>query len=142
MCLQDDRKGSPRNVTIKHLVREIVLWVIALLLALVCVRSGFLKFSGNVFWVRDFHRWGYPDWFRVVVGLIEIASAALLLIPRFASYGGIMFGVIMLGAIATHYQHNETGRLPFNVLLLTLSVIVALMRRPHVMRALPKLNVN
>ena len=126
----------------KHLVREIVLWVLALLLALVCIRSGVLKLSGNIFWVRDFHRWGYPDWFRVVVGLIEIASAAFLLIPRFATYGGSMFAVVMLGAMATHYQYNEASRLPFNMVLLTLSVIVAFMRRPHVMRALRKVDAN
>jgi uncharacterized membrane protein YphA (DoxX/SURF4 family) len=112
-------------------MKEIVLWIIALLLALVCLRSGWLKVTGNVFWVRDFHRWGYPDWFRIVVGIAELTSMLLLLIPRFASYGASLFAVVMLGAIFTHYTHNETNRLPFNLFLLALSLIITFTRRPN-----------
>jgi uncharacterized membrane protein YphA (DoxX/SURF4 family) len=86
--------------------------------------------TGNVFWVRDFHRWGYPDWFRMVIGIAELTSLALLLVPRFASYGASLFAAVMLGAIFTHYTHNETSRLPFNLLLLALSLVIAFARRP------------
>ena len=105
-------------------------WIITLFLALVCLRSGWLKVTGNVFWVRDFHRWGYPDWFRIVVGFTELTAMALLLLPRFASYGASLFAAVMLGAIFTHSTHNETSRLPFNLLLLTLSLVIAFARRP------------
>ena len=105
-----------------------LLWIITLFLALVCLRSGLQKVTGNIFWLRDFHRWGYPDWFRVVVGIAELTSLALLLVPRLASYGASLFAVVMLGAIFTHYTHHETSRLPFNLLLLALSVIVIFAR--------------
>ena len=120
------------------MAKEVVLWIITLLLALVCLRSGWLKVTGNVFWVRDFHRWGYPDRFRIVVGISELTSMALLLIPRFASYGASLFAVVMLGAIYTHATHNESGRLPFNFLLLALSLIIVFARRPTFLRRLPK----
>lgn len=113
-----------------RIVKEVALWVITLLLALVCLRSGWLKVTGNVFWVRDFHRWGYPDRFRIVVGIAELTSMVLLLVPRFASYGASLFAAVMLGAIFTHYTHNETSRLPFNLFLLTLSLVIAFVRRP------------
>jgi putative oxidoreductase len=83
--------------------------------------------------VRDFHRWGYPDWFRIVVGIAELTSMALLLIPRFASYGATLFAVVMLGAIFTHATHHEFSRLPFNFLLLGLSLIIILARKPTVL---------
>ena len=54
-----------------QVARETVLWLIALFLALVCLRSGFMKMPGapgEPFWIRDFQRWGYPDAFRLVVG--------------------------------------------------------------------------
>jgi len=118
-------------VTKGRIAREVVLWIITLFLALVCLRSGWLKVTANVFWVRDFHRWGYPDWFRVLVGIGELTSMALLLIPRFASYGATLFAVVMLGAIFTHATHHEFSRLPFNFLLLALSLIIILARKPN-----------
>jgi uncharacterized membrane protein YphA (DoxX/SURF4 family) len=113
-----------------RLAKEILLWLITLFLALICLRSGLLKMTGNIFWVRDFHRWGYPDWFRLVVGIAELISMLLLLVPRLASYGASLFAVVMLGAIFTHATHNETSRLPFNLLLLTLSLVILFARRP------------
>jgi putative oxidoreductase len=118
-------------LTKTRIAKEVVLWLTALFLALVCLRSGWLKVTGNVFWVRDFHRWGYADWFRIVVGIAELASMALLLIPRFASYGAGLFAVVMLGAVFTHATHNEFSRLPFNLLLLCLSLIIVFARKPN-----------
>lgn len=121
-----------------RIVKEVVLWIIALLLALVCLRSGWLKVTGNILWVRDFRRWGYADGFRIVVGIAELTSMALLLIPRFAGYGASLFAVVMLGAIYTHATHNESSRLPFNLFLLALSLIIAFTRRPGFLRKLRK----
>src|SRR5437870_12839161 len=119
-----------------RIVKEVVLWIIALLLALVCLRSGWLKVTGNVFWVRDFHRWGYPDWFRIVVGIAELTSMVLLLVPRFASYGASLFVVVMLGAIYTHATHHESSRLPSNLFLLALSLIITFTRQPNFLNTL------
>jgi putative oxidoreductase len=121
-------------VTKVRIVKEVVIWLVTLFLALVCLRSGLMKLTGNIFWVRDFHRWGYPDWFRIVVGITELTSLVLLLVPRFASYGASLFAVVMLGAMLTHYTHNETSRLPFNLLLLTLSLVIAFARRPNFLK--------
>jgi uncharacterized membrane protein YphA (DoxX/SURF4 family) len=93
-----------------------------------------LKLTGNIFWVRDFQRWGYPDWFRLVVGIAELISMALLLVPRLATYGASFFAIVMLGAIFTHATHNETSRLPFNLLLLTLTLVIAFVRRPSFLK--------
>ncbi len=121
-------------MTKRRIVKEVVLWMIALFLALVCLRSGWLKVTGNIFWVRDFHRWGYPDWFRIVIGIAELTSMGMLLVPRFASYGASLFAAVMLGAIFTHSTHNETSRLPFNLFLLALSLIIAFTRRPNLLQ--------
>ena len=114
----------------RRIVKEVLLWIIALLLTLVCLRSGLQKVTGNVFWIRDFHRWGYSDSFRVIVGIAELLSAVLLLVPRFAAYGAGLFSVVMLGAIYTHATHHESVRLPFNILLLAMAITVTIVRRP------------
>ena len=118
-------------MTKKRIAVEIVIWIITVLVALVCLRSGLMKMPGVPgveFWIRDFARWGYPDWFRMVVGVAELLAFVLLLVPRFAAYGAGIFAVVMLGAIFTHATHGETGRLPFNLVLLALSVIIIYVR--------------
>ena len=122
----------------RPIIREIIVWAITLFLALVCLRSGWLKVTGNLSWVRDFHRWGYPDWLRLAVGVAELSSFALLLVPRVAGYGAAIFAVVMLGAIVTHATHNESARLPFNFLLLALSLIGVFARRPLFLKRLGK----
>lgn len=120
-------------MTKKRIAVEIVIWIITVFLALVCLRSGLMKMPfvpGVEFWIRDFARWGYPDWFRMAVGIAELVSFGLLLIPRFAAYGALIFAVVMLGAIFTHATHGESGRLPFNFLLLVVSMIIIFARRP------------
>lgn len=129
------------TVTKKRIAKEVVLWIIALFLALVSLRSGWLKVTGNIFWIRDFHRWGYPDWFRIVVGIAELTSLALLLIPRLARYGASLFAVVMLGAIFTHASHHEFSRLPFNFLLLSLSLIIIFARKP-IFLVKPKVSIE
>ncbi len=124
-----------------RIAKEVALWIIALFLALVCLRSGLMKMPnvpGVQFWMRDFQRWGYPDWFRVAVGVAELLSFALLLVPRVAGYGATIFAVVMLGAIFTHATHNESARLPFNFLLLSLSLITVFARRPFFLQKLRK----
>jgi putative oxidoreductase len=125
----------PGTRTMK-IVKETVLWIVTLLLVLVCFRSGLQKVTGNVFWVRDFHRWGYPDVFRSVVGIAEIASGLLLVVPRFAAYGASVFAIVMLGAIYTHATHGESSRLPFNFLLLAFSIIIMIGRHPSLLTRL------
>ena len=120
-------------MTKKGLIKTAAIWIVTVLLALVCLRSGLTKMpgmGGEQFWIRDFARWGYPDWFRIVAGIAELVSFLLLLVPRVAGVGAGIFAVVMLGAIFTHATHNEFSRLPFNLLLLVFSVIVVYARKP------------
>ena len=125
-------------MTKKGLIKTAAIWIVTVLLALVCLRSGLTKMpgmGGEQFWIRDFARWGYPDWFRIVVGIAELVSFLLLLVPRVAGVGAGIFAVVMLGAIFTHATHNEFSRLPFNLLLLVFSVSVVYARKPAFLSA-------
>ena len=117
-------------MTKARVAAKILLWAVTLFLALVCLRSGVTKLPADGFWVRDFRRWGYPGWFRVAVGVAELIACAMLLVPRLASYGAALFAAVMLGAIYTHASHGEQVRLPFNAVLLALSLVVLYARRP------------
>lgn len=102
------------------------------LLAFVFVMAGLPKLMGVPGHVRAFARWGYPDWFRLVVGAVEVSSAVLLLIPRLAFLGAAGIAAIMAGATYTHVVRvpEEASRAPFTLTLLALAALVGYARRP------------
>ena len=46
--------------------------------------------------------WGYPVWFRLLIGALEIGAALMLFWPRTAAYGAAAIIVVMVGGMGTH----------------------------------------
>ena len=86
--------------------RIVVGWVLQILMAVAFVAIGIGKFR-SAFWVRSFAHWGYPDEFRVVIGLVEAAGGVMLLVPRLTSYAALALGAVMVGASVTHAVWGE-----------------------------------
>jgi uncharacterized membrane protein YphA (DoxX/SURF4 family) len=82
-------------------------WVLALLVGLylmqLFVTNGWRKFDADGFWSAPFERWGYPSWFRILVGLIETGAGIGLMIPWVATYSGISLFIVMVGALYTRW---------------------------------------
>ena len=110
----------------------IVVWVLSVLIALFFLIAGVPKLLGAQGHVEHFATWRYPDWFRLVVGTVEVASAILLLIPRLAYVGAAGIAVVMLGATYTHVFRvpEEAGRTPLTLTLFALAVVIGYARRP------------
>jgi len=88
-------------MTKKKIALEIFTWVFTLLVAALMLRAGITKFDPHSWWVRGFRNWGYPDWFRYTIGVVEVACAILLLWPRTASYAATVIIAVMIGAAGT-----------------------------------------
>jgi putative oxidoreductase len=114
--------------------KTIVLWIVTGLLALLFVMSGAMKFV-NPQMAEHFRLWGYADWFRDSIGLIEVAAAIALLVPRTAVIGAIALAVVMLGAIYTHVAHGEVPEAAAPLVLLALLVLVGYARGKEALRA-------
>jgi hypothetical protein len=56
---------------------------------------------------RDFARWGYPAWFQLLCGTLELLSAALLLQQQTRVLGLMLAGAIMIGALYTLLRNRE-----------------------------------
>lgn len=111
--------------------KNIVLWVISILLAVMFVMSGSGKLINPAQFGAAFVNWGYPAWFATVIGIVEVVAGILLLMPRVAFYAAGALAVVMAGAAFTHLKTaGEAPRAAVPVVLLILSVVVALMRRP------------
>jgi uncharacterized membrane protein YphA (DoxX/SURF4 family) len=117
-----------------RIAKEIALWVICLFLVYVFVRAGADKFMDASGWSRAFRFWGFPVWFRILVGAVELAAALLLLYPRTASLGAAMIVVVMLGGMATHVVTGRPAQVRSEVFPLTLAAVVFFGRRKQLIR--------
>ncbi len=96
---------------------------------------GFLKLSGNAQLVGLFEAIGVGQWFRYLTGILEVAGAILLLLPRTSGLGSLMLVGVMAGAVMTHVF--IVGGSPLGALiLLVVTGLVAWGRRQRTMNLL------
>ncbi len=112
------------------IAKEIILWILTALLVLMFANAGIRKFFEHGGWTQMFRHVGFPDWFRILIGVLETAAAALLLVPRTAAYGAMTVIVLMLGAIGTvittmHGGNMVKGVIPAAVSLLVAAIVLA-----------------
>lgn len=62
--------------------------------------AGAEKFSTDPHWLHLFRTIGAGEWFRYLTGVVEIAGAVLVLIPRTATAGLLVLAATMAGAAA------------------------------------------
>jgi uncharacterized membrane protein YphA (DoxX/SURF4 family) len=99
-------------------------WIVTVLLTAIFLLSGSTKLAGGQMHIDNFLRWGYPAWFRLIVGAIEVVSALLLLLPRTAPYAAGAIVVTMVGAVGTHLVAGEASMAVVPVALGTLAAWV------------------
>ena len=109
--------------------RLITLWTLSGLLALAFLGAGGTKLAGVPVMVEMFNKVGLGQWFRYFTGLLEVAGAIGLLIPRYAFYAAVLLGIVMVGAIIAHVAVLAGSPAPAAVLLV-LSGIIAYLRKP------------
>jgi putative oxidoreductase len=109
--------------------RVIALWTLSALVALAFIAAGGSKLAGAAAMVQVFDKVGLGQWFRYFTGLLEVAGAVGLLIPRCAFYAALLLVMVTIGAIAAHVTVLGSSPTPPAVLLL-LTGIVAYLRKP------------
>lgn len=102
--------------------------IIQIVLALGFLMFGAMKL-GSKQMVDEFTRYGMPQWFRVITGLLEIAGAALLVAGIWNNslvvYGGLLLTVIMVGAVITHLRIKDpVSKIGMPIILIILTLVV------------------
>jgi putative oxidoreductase len=108
----------------KNKTKNIINWILAGILALAYFGSGFTKLLGAEMQIRNFESWGYPQWLRFPVGLIEIAFALRLLIPGYRKltiYGIFIWTVV---AVITHLQAGQVTMIGGPILFSVLAAVI------------------
>jgi uncharacterized membrane protein YphA (DoxX/SURF4 family) len=83
-------------------MKSIALWTLQLVVAALFLLAGGMKLAGAPVEVQLFAAIGVGQWFRYLTGMIEVAGALALLVPRGAAFGGLTLSAVMIGALATH----------------------------------------
>ncbi len=110
-------------------MRKAVVWTLSILLALAFLGAGFAKLTGQPMMLAEFATFGYPVWFMYLTGLIEVACAVLVLVPRFAAIGATLLVCVMLGALYSHLTHGQSAMIGAPLVLLVLAAVVGWLRR-------------
>jgi hypothetical protein len=75
--------------------------VLQALAAATFVLAAVPKVTSDPLAVAGFDAIGFGDWFRYLIGTLEIAGPLPLLIPRLCGLAGLAFVGLMIGAVVT-----------------------------------------
>jgi putative oxidoreductase len=92
--------------------RHVLIWVVLGIASLFFLMGGSQKLAGSDQMVAMFSEMGYPAWFRVAVGLFEIAGAIALLIPKVSLYAAAAFVLLMAGATWSEFTSGRAFEVP------------------------------
>lgn len=115
-----------------------VLWVVQGLLAAYYLYSGYQLLFTDEF-VGKFNEIGFGEWFRYLPGVLEIAGAIGLLIPRLCGLAALGLVGVMVGAVGTELFLLAKGDPILPAALGTLAAVVAWFRRDTVKALLARL---
>ena len=114
---------------------SIVVWILSVLLAAVFATTGISKLIGiEPIGLQAAAMNGFPQWIRMVVGLVEVVGAALLLVPAVASVAAALLALLMVPATITQAISGQPGVF-VPVVMLVVLLIVAWRRNPAIVRA-------
>lgn len=107
-----------------------VLWSSSTLLALLFLAAGAWKFLDPS--VADqFARWGYPEWVRPLIGILEIGGGVILLFPRVAWEGAAILAIVMAGAVVTLVHSGDVLHAILPAVILSMVTVVGYFRHPR-----------
>ncbi|MDR6224431.1 DoxX family protein [Desmospora profundinema] len=105
-------------------------WIGIVVIALLFIQAGVLKLIGEQTTVEGFEQMGYPAWFRIAIGVLEITGAIALIIRASSRYGAVLLASIMVGAILSVLLKGQAGEGILPALFLCFLIWIAVVRKP------------
>ena len=93
------------------------------LLAFALLGAGVVNAAGSAAIKDDFVRWGYPRWWNLVTGGLEVLVAMLIAIPAARVVGFIFAAAICVAAVATEVRRKDYRHLAPGFVLAALSAL-------------------
>lgn len=119
---------------------DVAVQVLCVILGVFFLVTGWMKIVGTQHMVREFEKFNYPQWLRVLAGYIEAIAAPLLLsvfwFPAAAAMGALMLCPVMAGATYTNFVKRPAAFGWGTVVILVLCAIPAIVYAPQLLRYL------
>jgi DoxX-like family len=89
--------------------------------------AGLVNAIGTPGTRRDFARWGYPRWWGIFTGGLEMVSAVLIALPVSRGVGLVLGAAIIAAALLTVLRHRDFSHLvPLGVFVALMAVVASL----------------
>ena len=86
--------------------------------------AGLVNAIGTSGTRSDFARWGYPHWWGVLTGGLEIMSAVLIAFPLSRVFGLTLGAIIIAAAVTTVLRHRDLVHLaPLGVFVALIALV-------------------
>jgi putative oxidoreductase len=114
---------SQPAVSQPSLLQAIPGWVLSVLLALIFLMAGSMKLMSRPNMVQEFAQVGLGQWFRYFTGLLEVAGAICIVVPKLSRWGAVVLAAVMSGAVVAHLTAlHSPPTLPAILLIMVLAV--------------------
>ncbi len=119
--------------------RKIIGWVLSGLPAAMLLMSGVFKLIGAEEPMEMLGGWGFSDDEIIMIGIGELASTVLFLLPKTSSLGTLLLSSYMGGAIASHMQSAPpTDSYIFPSIFLIVIWVATYFRNPQMFSSITK----
>ena len=114
---------------------NVVAWVAQLVAGGILAMAGVMKLISHPESVALFETLGPEPWGRYLLGLVEVVTAGLLLLPSYARLGAFLAIAIMIGAIGSHLTvlgisyGGDATLFGMALVVLAAAIVVARLRR-------------
>ncbi len=115
-------------------------WTLTIILAFLITMSAFMKLTQNETALTQAAAFGFNGSSYLFIGVIEIISLILFIIPRTGILGTLLLAAYLGGAIATHVQHHDP--IAMAVAIQIVLWIAAFLRFPELKQRLLTSNTN
>ncbi len=108
---------------------NLIYWVLTGLVSLIFIGSASGKFFANEEALKMAASFGLDAKTNTILGIVELLSLILFVIPRTGILGTLLLAAYMGGAIATHLEHGQSIIAP--CIIQTILFLVAFYRFPE-----------
>ncbi|SDW95740.1 Uncharacterized membrane protein YphA, DoxX/SURF4 family [Marininema mesophilum] len=111
-------------------VLKVVGWIGLLLVVGLFLQAGVSKLIGVKMAVEGFHKFGFPDWFRLVIGSLEVIGGIALLFRKYTRHGVALLSTIMIGAIISILMKGNAMDVMMPGITLAVLATIGTLRKP------------
>lgn len=117
-------------------IKNIISWTLRLAVAIILLQTLYFKFTAHPDSVHIFSALGVEPWGRVGLGITELITAILILLPKTKVIGMTLSLGIILGAVFSHIlvlgvnvSNDGGGLFTLAIIILTSSTIFLIMHK-------------